>query len=110
MVVNACLSQFDNVASVRHLWPMVRSEGHLGRVLDEIARRHLAPPEVPEVSGVPVVPAGPDGRRVGRRTKQAQARDTVEAAGSTRFGRGDLRQNSDNPPNRTARQTSAAAC
>jgi regulator of PEP synthase PpsR (kinase-PPPase family) len=39
MVANACLAQFDNVASVRHLWPMVRSEGHLNRVLDDIELR-----------------------------------------------------------------------
>lgn len=39
IVANACLSQFDNVASVRHFWPMVRSEGHLDRVLDDIQAR-----------------------------------------------------------------------
>jgi regulator of PEP synthase PpsR (kinase-PPPase family) len=39
MVANACLSQFDGVGVIRHLWPMVRSEGHLERVLDDVERR-----------------------------------------------------------------------
>jgi len=39
MVANACLSQFDGIEAVRHLWPMVRSEGHLDRVLDEIEKK-----------------------------------------------------------------------
>jgi [pyruvate, water dikinase]-phosphate phosphotransferase / [pyruvate, water dikinase] kinase len=39
MLATACLSQFDGVQAVRHLWPMVRSEGHLDRVLDDVARR-----------------------------------------------------------------------
>ena len=38
MVAKACLAQFDNVEALRHLWPMVRSEGHLDRVLDDVAR------------------------------------------------------------------------
>ena len=39
IVAKACLAQFDNVDSIRHFWPMVRSEGHLERVLDEIGQR-----------------------------------------------------------------------
>ena len=39
VVAKACLAQFDEVEVVRHLWPMVRSEGHLDRVLDDIGRR-----------------------------------------------------------------------
>ena len=39
MVANACLAQFDTIETIRHPWPMVRSEGHLDRVLDEIERR-----------------------------------------------------------------------
>ena len=39
MLATACLAQFDNVDAIRHLWPMVRSEGHLDRVLDDVERR-----------------------------------------------------------------------
>ena len=39
MVAKACLAQFDTVEALRHLWPMVRSEGHLDRVLDDVERR-----------------------------------------------------------------------
>jgi regulator of PEP synthase PpsR (kinase-PPPase family) len=39
MVATAGLAQFDNIGAVRHLWPMVRSEGHLERVLDDVERR-----------------------------------------------------------------------
>jgi regulator of PEP synthase PpsR (kinase-PPPase family) len=39
MVANAGLAQFDNVDAVRHFWPMVRSEGHLDRVLDDVEQR-----------------------------------------------------------------------
>ena len=34
MLAKACLAQFDTVEAIPHLWPMVRSEGHLDRVLD----------------------------------------------------------------------------
>jgi hypothetical protein len=37
-VVKAGLAQFEGVDAVRHFWPMVRSEGHLDRVLEEVAR------------------------------------------------------------------------
>jgi regulator of PEP synthase PpsR (kinase-PPPase family) len=39
LIAKACLAQFDHVAVLQHLWPMVRSEGHLDRVLDDIERR-----------------------------------------------------------------------
>ncbi len=39
VIANACLAQFDGVEVRRHLWPMVRSEGHLDRVLDDVERR-----------------------------------------------------------------------
>jgi hypothetical protein len=38
-IANACLAQFEGVDVKRHLWPMVRSEGHLERVLDDVERR-----------------------------------------------------------------------
>ena len=37
MVAKAGLAQFEDVPSAKHFWPMVRSEGHLDRVLDAIA-------------------------------------------------------------------------
>ncbi len=39
MVAKACLAQFDNIEAIPHLWSMVRSEGHLDRVLDDVERR-----------------------------------------------------------------------
>ena len=39
IIAKACLAQFEGVDAVRHFWPMVRSEGHLERVLDDIERR-----------------------------------------------------------------------
>src|SRR3954464_14382044 len=39
MVAKACVAQFDDVEAIRHPWPMVRSEGHLDRVLDDVERR-----------------------------------------------------------------------
>lgn len=39
LIAKACLSQFDEVETIKHFWPMVRSEGHLDRVLDDIERR-----------------------------------------------------------------------
>jgi hypothetical protein len=38
-LVKAGLAQFDAVDAVKHYWPMVRSEGHLDRVLEEVARK-----------------------------------------------------------------------
>jgi len=39
VIAKACLAQFEGVEVLRHFWPMVRSEGHLDRVLDDIERR-----------------------------------------------------------------------
>ncbi|WP_093666616.1 pyruvate, water dikinase regulatory protein [Sphingomonas gellani] len=36
-IAKAALAQFDDVETVRHFWPMVRTETHLERVLQEIA-------------------------------------------------------------------------
>jgi len=38
-VAKAGLAQFEGVEAVKHFWPMVRSEGHLDRVLVEIAAK-----------------------------------------------------------------------
>jgi regulator of PEP synthase PpsR (kinase-PPPase family) len=38
-IAKAGLAQFDGVETIKHFWPMVRSQGHLDRVLLEIARR-----------------------------------------------------------------------
>jgi regulator of PEP synthase PpsR (kinase-PPPase family) len=35
-IVKAAIAVFDNVETIKHYWPMVRSEGHLDRVLSEI--------------------------------------------------------------------------
>lgn len=37
-LVKAGLAQFPDVDAVHHYWPMVRSEGHLDRVLDEVEK------------------------------------------------------------------------
>lgn len=37
-IAKAALAQFDDVETVRHFWPMVRSETHLERILQEIAQ------------------------------------------------------------------------
>jgi len=37
-IAKAAVAQFDDVESIRHFWPMVRSEVHLGRILEEIAQ------------------------------------------------------------------------
>ena len=39
MVAKAGLAQFEEVATSRHFWPMVRSEGHLERVMDAIGNQ-----------------------------------------------------------------------
>ena len=39
VIAKACLAQFEGAEVMRHFWPMVRSEGHLDRVLDDIERR-----------------------------------------------------------------------
>lgn len=38
-IAKAGLAQFEGVETIKHFWPMVRSEGHLDRVLAEIAAR-----------------------------------------------------------------------
>ena len=38
-IAKAGLAQFDGVETIKHFWPMVRSEGHLDRILIEIAQR-----------------------------------------------------------------------
>ncbi len=37
MIAKAALAQYDEVETVRHFWPMVRTETHLERILQEIA-------------------------------------------------------------------------
>ena len=36
-IAKAALAQYDDVETVRHFWPMVRTEAHLERILQEIA-------------------------------------------------------------------------
>ncbi|WP_375396718.1 pyruvate, water dikinase regulatory protein [uncultured Sphingomonas sp.] len=36
-IAKAALAQYDGVETIRHFWPMVRSEPHLERILQEIA-------------------------------------------------------------------------
>ena len=38
-IAKAGLAQFDGVETIKHFWPMVRSEGHLDRVMAEIVQR-----------------------------------------------------------------------
>ncbi len=38
-VAKAGLARFEGVEAVKHFWPMVRSEGHLDRVFEEIGKR-----------------------------------------------------------------------
>ena len=38
-IAKAALAQFDEVETVRHFWPMVRTEAHLERILQEIAQK-----------------------------------------------------------------------
>ena len=38
-IAKAGIAQFDGVETIKHFWPMVRSEGHLDRVLAEIMQR-----------------------------------------------------------------------
>ncbi len=37
-IAKAALAQFDDVETIRHFWPMVRSEAHLERILAEISQ------------------------------------------------------------------------
>ncbi len=36
-IAKAGIAQFENVEAVRHFWPMVRSEIHLDRIMEEIS-------------------------------------------------------------------------
>jgi [pyruvate, water dikinase]-phosphate phosphotransferase / [pyruvate, water dikinase] kinase len=36
-IAKAVIGQFENVEAIRHFWPMVRSEDHLSRILQEIS-------------------------------------------------------------------------
>lgn len=38
-IAKASLAQFDDVETIRHFWPMVRSEAHLERILQEISQK-----------------------------------------------------------------------
>ncbi len=38
-IAKAAIAVFDNVETIKHYWPMVRSEGHLDRVLAEILQK-----------------------------------------------------------------------
>jgi regulator of PEP synthase PpsR (kinase-PPPase family) len=38
-IAKAGLAQFEDVEAIKHFWPMVRSEGHLNRVMEEIGKR-----------------------------------------------------------------------
>ncbi|MDO6415999.1 pyruvate, water dikinase regulatory protein [Sphingomonas sp. BIUV-7] len=38
-IAKAAIAQFDGVETIKHFWPMVRSEGHLDRVLGEILQK-----------------------------------------------------------------------
>ncbi|MDB5710853.1 MAG: phosphoenolpyruvate synthase regulatory protein [Sphingomonas bacterium] len=37
-IAKAALAQYDDVETIRHFWPMVRTEAHLERILGEIAQ------------------------------------------------------------------------
>lgn len=39
VLAKAALAQFEGVDAVRHFWPLVRSEGHLERVIEEVSAR-----------------------------------------------------------------------
>ncbi|MFC3714431.1 pyruvate, water dikinase regulatory protein [Sphingoaurantiacus capsulatus] len=38
-IAKAGLAQFEDVEPIKHFWPMVRTEGHLNRVMEEIGQR-----------------------------------------------------------------------
>ena len=38
-IAKAGLARFEGVEAVKHFWPMVRSEGHLDRIIEEVVRR-----------------------------------------------------------------------
>ncbi|WP_017671637.1 pyruvate, water dikinase regulatory protein [Blastomonas sp. AAP53] len=69
-IAKAALAQFDAIEIIKHFWPMVRSETHLDRILDEVAANPglvlftLVNPDIRaklerrcRVLGLPMVPA-----------------------------------------------------
>ena len=38
-VAKASLARFEGAQAVKHFWPMVRSEGHLDRIIEEVAKK-----------------------------------------------------------------------
>lgn len=38
-IAKAGLAQFDDVETIKHFWPMVRTEGHLDRVLEDVGKQ-----------------------------------------------------------------------
>lgn len=38
-VAKASLARFEGAEAIKHFWPMVRSQGHLDRIIEEIARK-----------------------------------------------------------------------
>jgi regulator of PEP synthase PpsR (kinase-PPPase family) len=38
-IAKAGLARFEGVEAIKHFWPMVRSEGHLDRIIEEVIRR-----------------------------------------------------------------------
>ena len=36
-IAKAALAQYDDVETIRHFWPMVRSRQHLDRIVEELA-------------------------------------------------------------------------
>ena len=38
-IAKAGLAQFDDVETIKHFWPMVRTEGHLDRVMDDVGKQ-----------------------------------------------------------------------
>ena len=85
MVAKACLAQFDDVEVIRHLWPMVRSEGHLDRVLDDVERRpgpgplHAGQSARSGASSSSKMPAARHPRGVGARSGDRRARRRCSA-------------------------------
>jgi regulator of PEP synthase PpsR (kinase-PPPase family) len=38
-VAKASLARFESAEAIKHFWPMVRSEGHLDRIIEEVAKK-----------------------------------------------------------------------
>lgn len=39
LIAKAGVARFEGVETIKHFWPMVRSEGHLDRVIEEVTRK-----------------------------------------------------------------------